>query len=130
MWMGIVAVAAVVCLGVIAVLLLVSPEELGSVRLNERDHDKTVHLHRGQQVVVTLHQEAGHGPWTHPASADPTVLQPAADNRIPGRRIARSVFRAARSGQTQVTAEAASQCEPPPCSQPPVAFAVTLIVDG
>jgi hypothetical protein len=128
-WIAIVAVAAVLCLGVVVALLAGSPEELGSVRLSERDQGKTFHMQVGQQAVITLHQRGPYGPWTHPASADATVLQPASDNLVPTRRVARGVFRAVKSGQTQVTAEAPAECEPAPCSRPPTSFAVTLIVD-
>jgi hypothetical protein len=128
-WIAIVAVAAILCLGVVVALLVGSPDELGSIRLSERDQGKTFHMQVGQQVVITLHQRGAYGPWTHPASADATVVQPASDNLFPTRRVARGVFRAVKSGQTQVTAEAPAECEPPPCSRSPATFAVILIVD-
>jgi hypothetical protein len=128
-WIAIVAVAAILCLGVVVALLVGSPDELGSIRLSERDQGKTFHMQVGQQVVITLHQRGAYGPWTHPASADTTVVQPASDNLFPTRRVARGVFRAVKSGQTQVTAEAPAECEPPPCSRSPATFAVILIVD-
>jgi hypothetical protein len=128
-WIAIVAVAAILCLGVVVALLVGSPDELGSIRLSERDQGKTFHMQVGQQIVITLHQRGAYGPWTHPASADATVLQPASDNLFPTRRVARGIFRAVKSGQTQVTAEAPAECEPPPCSRSPATFAVILIVD-
>jgi hypothetical protein len=111
------------------VLLVAVPGGSDNLRLSERDHGRTIHVQAGQQVTLSLHQQAGHGPWTRPTSSDTTVLQPAADNTVPARRLIRGFFRAVRSGRAQLTAEAPAECEPSPCTQPPSTFTVSVIVD-
>lgn len=81
--------------------------------LTEADAGQTVGVARGSVVHVALHAPAGWANWSHPVSADPSILaptvEPAAAATI-GTTLA--AFQAVGSGSTRLTSATTPLCSP------------------
>ena len=123
------AFGLVVACGSVAGHVEPTPSAAPADLTNSSDGDRYA-MHVGDQVTVSLQQESGFTPWSHPVAADPQVLQPMVDTRaaaVRGATLAR--FRAAAPGTTTLTSTASVLCSPgQACSALARAWRVTITV--
>ena len=107
------------------------PTLTGPATLTTADNGATVRLRRGQRVTVVLSAN-GALSWHVPAAADAAVTRVSRSGGYPGRKPARAVFLAVRSGRATLTALDDTVClhTQPACELPQQTWQVTVIVTG
>ena len=75
------------------------------------DHQLTMHV--GQKLEVVLRAGQGLSNWSHPASGDPSVLEPIVDPAATAAfGVTLAAFQAVKPGAVDVTSNAAPRCSP------------------
>lgn len=107
-----------------------NPAVSPAAALTDADSGRTVQLHQGEQISVTLHEAPGYTPWSRPATSDGGVLLPVADTRAAAvRGVTLGSFRAMAPGSARLTSSATQDCpQGSTCSGPAQAWAVTVQV--
>jgi hypothetical protein len=81
--------------------------------VTDADAGKTVTLHVGERVEVTLHQQPGYQAWSGLDSSDHAVLQPQGDTRNSvARGVTWGTFKAVATGAADIRANAGLDCSP------------------
>jgi hypothetical protein len=77
------------------------------------DQDQAITMRVGEKLEVVLHARNGMNNWTHPKSADETILAPIPDPAASAARgVTLAAFKAMRPGTVQVTSTSSPYCPP------------------
>ena len=85
----------------------------GPNQVTELDDTRSFTFHVGEEIEVVLHQQQGFTAWSGVQSSNQSVLAPVVDTRnTAARGVTLAKFKAAATGQAEVTANAGIDCSP------------------